>query len=94
MPPYHVVTVEKIPTTTGRKVCVEGVTVVYRRKQQDGDWHITVTDRQGRKLVLEMIPELPLSVPPMRRMITACGILGFDKVHQWYELHPLTSWKP
>ena len=90
--PYHTITVEKILQSYHRKVCVEDVTVTYRRRQKDADWHITVVDAKGRKLVLEIIPELPLPLPQVGRSIDACGILGYDKYHKWYELHPLVKW--
>lgn len=90
---YHLVTMEKIPTTRARKVCVQDVTVTYTRKQtRDGDVHVTVQDTKGRKLVLEIIPELPMETPAKGATIRACGILGYDKYHGWYELHPLVHW--
>lgn len=88
--PYRLLTFDTVLRHT--KACVIG-TVVYRRKMKDGDWHITLLDDKQRKLVTEIIPELPL-IPPRKGMeILACGISRPDDRHDWNELHPVTHWE-
>jgi hypothetical protein len=72
-------------TVTGR--------VVFKRKQVDGDVHIT--PQVGKQfIVLEEIPELRLkTLPAVGQKIKASGIVRYDGVHKWWELHPLVSWK-
>ena len=89
---YHPVTIVELPTTRWTHVELSG-TVVYVRKQQDGDWHVTVVDRDGRKAVLEIIPLIPLEVPTKGQRIRARGIARVDKHHAWGEIHPLESWE-
>lgn len=86
---YHLVTFDN--ATSHRKACVVG-TVVYKRKQEDEDWHITVINDKQTKLVAEIIPELPLVPPDKNDKILVCGISGRDDHHNWYEIHPVTYW--
>lgn len=62
--------------------------VTYVRKQNDGDYHITLDDLQGTKLVIEIIPLIPLKPPKKNEYIVVKGIVRFDKYHKWYEIHP------
>ena len=80
----------KLATTASPRAEVCGP-VVYVRKQQDRDWHITLDDGT-RKVVLEIIPELPLPVPKKGHTIRARGVVRFDRRHGWPELHPLLAW--
>lgn len=87
---YHTVPLDQVATTTRTHVCTVG-RVVYKRKQQDGDWHLTLSN--GRvKVVLEIIPGLEMEVPEKGARIRACGITRWDKAHRWAELHPLEFW--
>lgn len=65
--------------------------VVYVRKQQDGDYHITLDDGRAQ-IVLEIIPELPLPVPKKGQRIRARGIVRTDRHHGFAELHPVLNW--
>lgn len=84
---YFNIPLEKMATTLRTHVCVEGP-VVYRRKQKDGDWHVTL-DNGKAKVVLEIIPAIPLPPPPKGSYVEACGISRFDKHHGWGEVHPV-----
>lgn len=66
--------------------------VVYVRKQLDGDWHVTLA-AGTTKVVVEIIPNLPLSVPKKNQWIRVRGIRRFDNEHGWPEIHPLEWWE-
>jgi undecaprenyl-diphosphatase len=59
----------------------------------DGDYHIRV-EGQGAFLVLEIMPEFPISPPHIGQQITAWGVVRHDGLHNWWELHPLVGWQP
>jgi undecaprenyl-diphosphatase len=59
----------------------------------DGDYHIRV-EREGAFLVLEIMPEFPLSPPHIGQQITAWGVIRHDGLHNWWELHPVIGWQP
>jgi hypothetical protein len=58
---------------------------------QDGDWHVTLAEGET-KVVLEIIPQIPLPPPKKGQRIEACGITRWDKRHKWPELHPVIRW--
>lgn len=86
---YHKVTLEGVAQLTEGHAEVCGL-VTYVKKQSDGDWHITL-DNGKTKVVLEIIPKLPLKVPNKNDKVRAQGIVRFDKHHKWYEIHPVES---
>lgn len=61
--------------------------VVYVRRQADGDWHLTLDDGRG-KVVVEIIPAIPLPVPRKGQLVTVRGIARQDRGHGWPEIHP------
>lgn len=67
-------------------------TVIDELRASDGDWHINVQDEHGDILVVEMIPEYPLSLPNIGSKIKIWGITRFDLEHRWWELHPVIGW--
>jgi hypothetical protein len=75
---YHLVTFDN--TTSHRKSCVVG-TVVYKRHQEDDDWHVTLIDGKQKKLVAEIIPELPFVPPDKNDKVLICGIASKDEHH-------------
>lgn len=89
-PPYRVYPFDAVPRHA--KACAVG-RVVYRRRMADGDWHVTIIDERERKLVLEIVPELPLDVPRTGMRIVACGIGRYDTKHGWGEIHPVVKWQ-
>jgi hypothetical protein len=75
----------------GTHALVRGnVTQVTR--ELDGDFHIRV-ESGGAFIVLEIIPEVPMSPPHVAQRISAWGVVRHDGLHNWWELHPLIGWK-
>lgn len=66
--------------------------VVYLRRQRDGDLHITLDDGSA-KVVLEIVPELPIKPPKKGQIIRAKGVVRWDTLHRFIELHPLLTWR-
>lgn len=83
---YHEVPLEQVASTRWTHICTAGP-LVYVRKQRDGDWHLTL-DNGRAKLVVEIIPAVPLDVPPKGRRIRVCGITRKDAHHGFAEIHP------
>ena len=88
---WHRVRLAEVATTRWTHVCVMAP-VTYRRKQADGDWHLTMDDGTA-KVVAEIIPALPLEPPKKGQRVEVCGITRYDKHHGWYELHPVIRWE-
>lgn len=81
--------------STKTKVAVEGI-VDKIAKQPDGDYHIIVRPQYvpvGLYLVTEAIPELTLPLPKEGDHIKIWGIVRFDILHNWWELHPVIGWE-
>lgn len=76
-------------------VCVVGE-VGSIRHEKDDDYHIKLCQGAAGSmcLILEIIPEVPMVRPHKGQRIQACGIVRFDGWHQFWELHPLLTWKP
>lgn len=74
------------------KVAVVGV-VDKITHEPDGDYHVLVRDQYGLALVTEFIPEIKLSLPKVGDRIKIWGIVRFDDLHNWWELHPVTGWE-
>ncbi|HXI13455.1 MAG TPA: hypothetical protein VNM92_12555 [Thermoanaerobaculia bacterium] len=91
---YHTVPIEKMATTRRTHVCVTAP-IVYRRKQQDGDWHLTIAkivNGVEYKVVVEIIPLIPITPPRVGQIVKACGITRLDREHgNWPEIHPAES---
>lgn len=88
---FHPLPLAKVVTSPYPRAEVCGP-VVYVRQQRDGDWHVTLDDGTA-KVVLEIIPELPLPVPKKGQMIRARGVVRTDGHHKWAELHPVLAWR-
>ncbi len=76
------------------KVAVEGI-VEKIAKQPDGDYHIIMRPQNvpaGLYLVTEAIPEIKLPLPKEGDHIKIWGIVRFDILHNWWELHPVIGW--
>lgn len=77
------------------KVAVEGI-VDKIAKQPDGDYHIIVRPQNvpvGLYLITEAIPEIKLPLPKEGDHIKIWGIVRFDILHNWWELHPVIGWE-
>lgn len=78
------------------KVAVRGI-VDKVTKQPDGDYHIIMRPQYvaaGLALVTEAIPEIKLPLPKEGAHIKIWGIVRFDILHNWWELHPVIGWEP
>jgi len=92
MPVFHPTTVTTIAagkfTSTHGKVTAK-VTVV--RNETDGDIHIRLVE--GTSFIIgEIIPELPKSKSVVGSSRTVWGIVRYDLVHKWWEIHPVIGW--
>lgn len=77
------------------KVSVEGI-VDKIAHEPDGDYYIVIRPLyvpDGLFLVTEAIPEIKLSLPKEGDHIKIWGIVRFDILHNWFELHPVIGWK-
>ena len=77
------------------KVAVEGI-VDKIAHQPDGDYHIIMRPQYvpvGLYLVTEVIPEITLPLPQAGDHIKIWGIVRFDILHNWWELHPVIGWE-
>lgn len=59
----------------------------------DGDWHLNVSDEQGRIVIAEIVPEYPLTLPVIGQAVKIWGITRYDLEHRWWELHPAFGWE-
>lgn len=89
---YHQVPLAKMATTPWTHVETCG-RVVYRRRMEDGDWHITLAEGDV-KVVAEIIPAIPLDPPTKGQRVCVWGIARFDKDHSWPEVHPVEGIRP
>lgn len=63
-------------------LCTVGFVASRPRREKDGDTHIRLC--QGSLcVVLEAIPEAPVSLPRKGQKIKACGIQRWDSWHSW-----------
>lgn len=77
------------------KVAVEGI-IDKVAKQPDGDYHIIMRPQYvpvGLYLVTEAIPEIKLPLPQEGDHIKIWGLVRFDILHNWWELHPVIGWE-
>lgn len=77
------------------KIAVEGI-VDKVAKQPDGDYHIVMRPQYapvGLYLVTESIPEIKLTPPKEGEHIKIWGIVRFDILHNWWEIHPVIGWE-
>lgn len=81
--------------STKTKVAVEGI-VDRIAKQPDGDYHIIIRPQYvpaGLYLVTEAVSEIKLPLPEEGDHIKIWGIVRFDVLHNWWELHPIIGWE-
>ncbi len=83
---YHVVPLSRMAVSRHTHVEVCGP-VTYVRRQGDGDVHVTLDDGRA-KVVVEIIPSLPLPVPRKGQRVRVRGIRRVDERHAFVEVHP------
>ena len=76
------------------KVAVEGI-VDKVTQEPDGDYHVIIREPYVPLifLVTEFIPELKLSLPKEGDRVKIWGLVRFDILHNWWELHPVIGWE-
>ena len=84
---YHKTTIARLPRTVDTHVELEGRVTLVRR-EGDGDVHIRVEDVDHRFVVVEVIPEISLTIPAVGDRVVVRGIVRYDKRHRWHEIHP------
>ncbi len=88
----------------GVLVHVRNLTVIAVAPQEDGDWHVDVTDGSVPAFITEVIPRdqaRGLEQPPLGSRIQETGTPYFDThandpLHEYtqWEIHPVTDWRP
>lgn len=76
------------------KVAVEGI-VEKVVQEPDGDYHVVIRPPYVPlvSLVTEFIPEIELPLPSEGTRVKIWGIVRFDILHNWWELHPVIGWE-
>lgn len=79
--------------STKTKVAVEGIVDKIAR-EPDGDYHVVMRPQSiDLFLVTEFIPEIKLPLPKKGDHIKVWGIVRFDILHNWWEIHPVIGWE-
>lgn len=92
---YPVVDIAKLAVKDGwtrPRACLVGVKVILVKHEDDGDWHFAV-EKDGHRVVCEVIPELPMDHPKVGDVIDVWGIPRWDGEHKWQELHCVIGWR-
>ncbi|MEO7260887.1 MAG: hypothetical protein ABI047_06505 [Jatrophihabitantaceae bacterium] len=92
-------------TVKERCVAVTGIASAIRR-EHDGDLHISLTgvdpkwlnsvnrQRSGQSLVVEAVPSIPMTMPPLNSRVTIIGPWVLDTQTGWLEIHPVWAILP
>lgn len=70
--------------------CTIGGIIKSVTRETDGDFHIRITDG-SYEAVTEVVPEIPLTIPPVGARVRVSGIPRQDADHGWWEIHPVTG---
>jgi hypothetical protein len=75
-------------------------------REHDGDMHISLTgvdpkwlnpvnlQRSDRSLVVEAVPSIPMTMPPLKSRVTIIGPWVLDTQTGWLEIHPVWAILP
>lgn len=75
-------------------------------REHDGDLHISLTgvdpkwlnqgnlERSDRALVVEAVPSIPITMPPLKSRVTIVGPWVLDTETGWLEIHPVWAILP
>jgi hypothetical protein len=86
-------------------VAVTGLASEINR-EHDGDMHISLTgvdpkwlnsvnrDRSDHSLVVEAVPSIPMTMPPLKSRVTIIGPWVLDTQTGWLEIHPVWAILP
>jgi hypothetical protein len=92
-------------TVKERCVAVTGIASVIKR-EHDGDMHISLTgvdpkwlnavnlQRSTQSLVVEVVPSIPIPMPPLSSRVTIVGPWVLDTQTGWLEIHPVWAILP
>jgi hypothetical protein len=89
---YHPVSIVDLHRSSWTHVEVDG-RVSLVRSEPDGDMHFRLADREGRWIVCEIIPLIPLDRPARGMRVRVRGIRRWDGRHRWAEVHPVEAWE-
>src|SRR5205823_177539 len=69
---------------------VAGVVTAVRFEAFDGDVHVDVRTDDGKKLVVEVIPQdrSVVPIPDTGSRVAVVGPSVWDTAHRWLEIHP------
>ena len=92
---------------TVKEWCVAVTGIASEIKQEhDGDMHISLTGvnpkwlnsvnraRSDQSLVIEAVPSIPMTMPPLRSRVTIVGPWVLDTQTGWFEIHPVWAILP
>jgi hypothetical protein len=86
-------------------VAVTGIASAIDR-EHDGDMHISLTgvnpkwlnsvnrERANQSLVIEAVPAIPITMPPLKSRVTIVGPWVLDTQTGWLEIHPVWAILP
>jgi hypothetical protein len=86
-------------------VAVTGIAAAIDR-EHDGDMHISLTgvdpkwlnqvnlQRSDQSLVVEAVPSIPMTMPPLQSRVTIIGPWVLDTQTGWLEIHPVWAILP
>ena len=92
-------------TVKERCVAVTGIAFAINR-EHDGDMHISLTgvnprwlnsvnlQRSSQSLVVEAVPSIPMTMPPLKSRVTIVGPWVLDTQTGWMEIHPVWAILP
>ncbi len=92
-------------TVKQRCVAVTGIASAIKR-EHDGDMHISLTgvnpkwlnavnrQRANQSLVVEVVPSIPMKMPPLSSRVTVVGPWVLDTQTGWLEIHPVWAILP
>ncbi|MEO6501069.1 MAG: hypothetical protein ABIQ09_04075 [Jatrophihabitantaceae bacterium] len=92
-------------TVKERCVAVTGVASTIKR-EHDGDMHISLTgvdpkwlnevnlQRSNQSLVVEVVPSIPMTMPPLGSRVRIVGPWVLDTQTGWLEIHPVWAILP
>ena len=93
-PNYQLVSIRRLTSGLFFKPHAKVIGIVTAEvRAPDGDWHLNIEDEKNNVLVAEIIPEHPLTLPPMGANIEIWGITRYDLDWHWWEIHPVIGWK-
>jgi len=92
---------------TVKQPCVAVTGIAWEiNREHDGDMHISLTEvdpkwlnavnlqRSEQGLVVEAVPSIPITMPPLKSRVTIIGPWVLDTQTGWLEIHPVWAILP